>query len=274
MNYITVRAGITEPNRQRLTTLHRAFDAPFSVAEAARALDLDEVTARRFLAYLTARGWLARVHRNRYVKVPLDASAPAEWREDPWVVAVSLFSPCFIAGWSAAEHWGLTEQLFRDVMVITGRPVRHRHQVVQGTAFRLKVVPNDKLFGTRPVWRGLTRVQVSDPSRTVADMLDEPGMGGGIRHVAEVVESYFTGDARDDLRLLEYVERLGNRTGYKRLGYLLEALHIDAPEVIQACRERKSTGPSLLDPQLPPQGPVLRRWNLRVNAHITPGAPG
>jgi predicted transcriptional regulator of viral defense system len=274
MKFNATRAGITAPNRQRLTTLHRAFDAPFSVADAARALDLDEATARRFLAYLAARGWLARVHRNRYVKVPLDASAPADWREDPWVVAVSLFSPCFIAGWSAAEHWGLTEQLFREVMVITGRPVRHRHQVVQGTPFRVKVVPDDRLFGTRLVWRGQTRVPVSDPARTVADLLDDPGLGGGSRHVAEVVERYFTGEARDDHRLLEYIERLGNWTGYKRLGYLLEALHIDAPTIVRAGLERKSAGPSLLDPQLPPQGPVLRRWNLRVNAHVAPGSPG
>ncbi len=272
MTYNTARAGISESNRRRLTTLYREFDAPFSAADAARALDTDEATARRFLAYLTARGWLSRVHRNLYVKVPLEATVPSDWREDPWVVAMSLFSPCFIGGWSAAEHWSLTEQVFREVIVITSRPVRHRQMVVQGTPFRLKVVPEEKLFGTRPVWRDQTRVEVSNPSRTVVDMLDDPAMGGGIRHVAEVLENYFAGDLRDDRTLLQYVERLGNRTIYKRLGYLLETLHLDAPELIETCLENKSAGPSLLDPKLPARGPVLRRWNLRVNAHISAGS--
>ena len=33
-------------------------------------------------------------------------------------------------------------------------------------------------------------------------------------------------------------------------------------------KERKSAGFSRLDPTLPPRGPLLRRWNLRLNAHI------
>ena len=59
---------------------------------------------------------------------------------------------------------------------------------------------------------------------------------------------------RDDALLLAYAEQLGNKTVYKRLGYLVEAVGIDAPALLAACQERMSSGYSLLDPSSPPKG--------------------
>lgn len=260
--------GISAPNRARLVALHRKLAVPFTVAEAARVLNLDAERSRRFLAYLATRGWLSRIRRDLYVTVPLEAASPSDWREDPWVVAARTFEPFYIGGWSATEHWGLTDQVFRDVVVITSRKVRNRRPNIQGTSFRVKVVSVDQLFGTETVWRNRAPINVSDPSRTVADVLNDPSLGGGIRQVSEVVAAYFSGPLRNGKLLLEYIERLNNRTIYKRLGYLIEASGIKAPELVQACLERRSSGFSYLDPTIPHQGHVLRRWNLRVNAHI------
>jgi len=238
-------------------------------------LALEMPRARRLLAYLAARGWLARVRRGMYITVPLEATEPSQWREDPWIVATAAFSPCYMAGLSACEHWGLTDQIFRDVFVTTAKRVQRRRLEIQGTSFRLKVLPEAKLFGTRSVWRARVRVQVSDPSRTVVDLLDEPRLGGGIRHVAEVLLAYFEGEHRDDARLVEYASRLDNRTVFKRLGYLIETLDVDAPRVLAACLERQSSGASPLDPSVHTKGRFLRRWNLRVNVEIVPQAgPG
>src|SRR5690606_26750147 len=132
-----VPRGINAENRDRLTRLIREATGPFTATEAARILDLDLHRTRRFLAYMAARGWLARVQRGLYVAVPLDASEPTEWRADPWVVAAQVFAPCYIGGWSACEHWGLTEQLFRDVAVVSGRWTRKREPTVQGTTYRV-----------------------------------------------------------------------------------------------------------------------------------------
>jgi predicted transcriptional regulator of viral defense system len=119
------------------------------------------------------------------------------------------------------------------------------------------------------VWRGQLRVAVSDPSRTIVDLLDEPALGGGIRHVAEMVEQYFAGELRADEQLLDYAQRLGNRTVFKRLGYLLESLGVDAPELVAACLNRQSSGITDLDPAVPATGHISTRWNLRLNVTIT-----
>ncbi len=269
---MTPRSGIERSNRLLLDTLHHTATGPFTAAEAAALLSVSLPRARRLLSYLASRGWLARVRRGLYTLVPLGATVPAQWREDPWVVATKTFAPCYIGGWSAGEHWGLTEQIFRDIVVVTGTAVRERRVTLQGTPFRLTFLRPSMHFGTRPVWRGQVKVPVSDPSRTLVDMLDKPELGGGIRHVAEILETYFDGEHRTDQLLLEYAERLGNRAVFKRLGYLIEVLKIDAPEVSARCKHLQSSGIALLDPALPPRGPIVKRWNLRANAVVEPRA--
>jgi predicted transcriptional regulator of viral defense system len=125
------------------------------------------------------------------------------------------------------------------------------------------------MFGVTTVWRGQTRVQVSDTSRTITDVLDTPRLGGGIRHVTEALSVYFSGEHRNDELLTDYIDRLGNRTIPKRLGYLVEALGIPAPKVIDFCQANASTGYSKLDPAVSASGRLVRRWNLEINVRVT-----
>jgi predicted transcriptional regulator of viral defense system len=228
--------------------------------------------ARKLLSYLARRGWLSRVRRGLYVAVPLDARRSGEWVEDAWVVADRVFSPCYIGGWSACEHWDLTDQVFRTILVVTAKKVRDREPVIQGTPFRVTVRSDDKLFGTTPVWREQVRVQVSDPTRTVVDMLDDPTLGGGMRNIADIVHEYLNGEHRDDGLLVEYADRLGNRAVFKRLGFVLEHLDVEAPALLAACLERRSTGLVDLDPSVDAKGRIVRRWGIRANVRL--GTPG
>jgi predicted transcriptional regulator of viral defense system len=102
------------------------------------------------------------------------------------------------------------------------------------------------------------------------DILDDPALGGGMRHVAEVTVAYFRGDSRKDAELLDYAARHGNRTIYKRLGYLIEAMDIEAPNILKACEKARSSGLTRLDPAGPKKSRIVKRWNLRVNVVIVP----
>ncbi len=260
--------GITEKNRERLEVLHRRMKGPFSVSESAAVWSVDPARARRLMAYLAASGWLSRVRRNSYVTVPLGATSPKQWHEDPWIVASKTFAPCYLGGWTACEHWGLTEQIFREMIVFSTRRVRHRAEEIQGTRFRIKVIAKSRMFGLEGVWRAQTRVMVSDPTRTLVDLLDDPAVGGGMRHVADVARNYFEGTARNDSLLADYADKIGNRAVFKRLGYLLEALNIRAAKLSALCARRKSAGVSRLDPGGRATGPILSRWSLRVNVNL------
>ena len=217
---------------------------------------------------LAERGWLVRARHGLYTPVPLDAATPGEWIDDPWLMVAKLYPTGYVGGWSACEHWGLTDQLFRDLLVFTPDRSAPRRAVAGVTPIRVKVVKLAKVFGTRAVWRRSTKVNVSDPTRTIVDLLDDPATGGGIRHVADVLAAYVASDHRDDALLIDYAERLANRTVFKRLGYLVEKLALDGPGLIDACRTRISRGVSLLDPGAGLRGPIVTRWNLRINVAV------
>lgn len=257
--------GILEKNRKLLTVIHRGTSGPFTPREVATLLELDMRRSQRFLAYLANSGWLTRIRRGLYATVSLDVIEPSTWREDPWIIAAKVFPPFYIGGWSACEHWGLTDQIFKETIVISGKTVRQKHVEIQGVPFYIKVVDKDKIFGIETVWRGRTRVYVSDPTRTLVDLLDDPYIGGGIRHIADILKTYLSHERRNDRLILEYAYKLGNRAVFKRLGYLLETMGTGEGTLIEACRKAVSAGISLLDPSAPRKGRFLRRWNLRIN---------
>ena len=264
-------SGISAANRRRLERLHRGSRGTVTVREAAKILGIESTATARLLAHWRAQGWIQRARRGLYVLVPLGAEGRVGVVADPWILIARAFAPCYIGGWSACEHWDLTEQIFREVVVITSKPVRPRRGEIGGVGYLARVVAPSQLFGTRRVWRDPTPVDVSDPSRTIVDILDVPALGGGIRHVAHVVRVHFASEHRNDRRLVEYARQLGNQTVFKRLGFLVERLGIDAPDLLSECRGARSAGYARLDPSGPARGRLLRRWGLKVNVEVPPG---
>src|SRR5580692_3090418 len=61
------------------------------------------------LSRLSKKGWLQRLRSGIYRIVPLGSDSTNPMPEDPKAIAMALFAPCYIGGWTAAEHWGLTE---------------------------------------------------------------------------------------------------------------------------------------------------------------------
>ena len=268
----SLMAGVSGRRRRQLTTLHRTFKAPFDASRAAAVLDLSIGRTRRLLASLAENGWLNRVRKGWYISVPLDVLEPEKWLEDPWVVASTIFSPSYIGGWSAAEHWGLTDQIFRVIYVISGRKITPTRQTVQNTDYLIRTVPEGSLFGTRREWRGQVPVDVSDPHRTIIDILDVPSGGGGLLHDFEILTTYFESDYLNQDKLIEYGDRLQRGTVFKRLGYLSDRGELADEEFLETCRGKISKGLSLLDPNGPKEGPIVSRWNLRINSRrLTPG---
>ena len=128
--------------------------------------------------------------------------------------------------------------------------------------FTVKHVAPRKLFGTKTVWRGRSKVPVSDPERTIVDMLDDPALGGGIQHVADCLKEYLRRKDRNDERLLSYIRQLGNGAVFKRLGFLAEN-NTSARQLVEACRQRLTKGNVKIDPSL--ECPhIITRWRIRV----------
>lgn len=245
-----------------MSTLVAASGDVIRIDDAVRFLRLSRVEAAKLLSRWTTQGWLRRVGSGAYVPAPINSLTSEHVLQDPWVLVPALFSPAYIGGRTAAEHWDLTEQIFNDIVVMTAQPVRAKNQIRHGAHFTLKHIQQDKIFGTKMIWRGQTKVAISDTHRTIVDMLDDPASGGGIQHVADCLANYLKRPDRDDGKLIEDAERLGNGAVFKRLGFLAEHLTASDP-LITLCQDRLTTGNAKLDPSLTTSR-LVSKWHLWI----------
>jgi predicted transcriptional regulator of viral defense system len=240
-----------------------------TVERARRALGLSPRATTVRLSRLAQAGWLRRVRRGLYLVLPLEArSELATTVEDPWILAEELFTPCYVGGWSAAEHWGLTEQIFRSVFVVTAGPVRRRSVTFAGVEFRVVRTSARRVKAAGAVWRGAERVAASDRERTLADGLSSPEWVGGVRHLAGMLATYRASRDWNPAALLRAVRALRRGSAMKRLGYLAEVLWPADIEIPKAALQARSAGLVKLDPAIRSVGRISNRWGLRVNASI------
>jgi predicted transcriptional regulator of viral defense system len=266
-----MRAGISRAGRERLSQVLGKGRRLITVEDAARALHERPREVAKQLSIWAGNGWLRRVRRGLYIPVPVEASEAARWSDDPLYLADAVWTPCYFTGWTSAGHWSLTEQLFKTTVLKTTQRVRTSEQHLLEHSYLVAHTATAGMWGLATVWRNDRKLQMADPSRTVLDILDEPALAGGIRHASDILRAYL--EEHDGKELLAYGDRLGNRTVFKRLGYLVELLHIGRPELVALCRQRLSAGLARLDPGGPAAGRIVSKWGLRVNVPLAPEMP-
>lgn len=247
--------------RERLVRVLEQAGDVVRIDDVVTVLGVGRSEASKQLSRWKEQGWLRRVGSGAYISVPLDMLDAEQVLDDPWVLVPHLFSPCYVGGWTAAEHWDLTEQLFRSTFVCTARSIRSGDVHRQGMVFDLRRIQEHHIFGTRTVWRRNTKVQVADIHRTVIDMLNNPAWGGGIDHVSECLDRYAgkTDFAPD--KLLQYADRIDNGALHKRLGFLAELKGLQS--LADQCHTRLTKGYARIDPDLECTH-LVTRWRLWV----------
>ncbi len=258
-----ISSGIGTLDHQKLTLLLRGTQYTISVDEATKILNIERSYAAKLLTRWANKGWLSRIKRGVYIPIPIESASSNISLEDPWMVAEKLYSPCYIGGWSAAEYWHLTEQIFRTIVVFTTQKSRAKIQKIKDTEFLLRKTSEQAMFGLQKIWRGQVKVAISDPSRTLVDLLADPKLGGGISNVSEIFIHYLNSEHKKLSLLIDYAEKLNNGSVFKRLGFLFERYAPTEIQIIQACKVRLTTGNNKLDPQLS-ANKLITRWRLWV----------
>ncbi len=262
---MAAQSGALPASRARLATVLRAGREILSIDTAMQALGVDRRKATRLLSQWTGQGWLTRVGPGLYAPVPLELAGNEQVLTDPWVLVPALFGKSYIGGWTAAHHWDLTEQLFNEIVVFTTRRVVKKRVTSQGVVFLLHSIAEKRLYGLKSDWRGSVRVSVSDPARTLVDLLAMPETGGGIDHVTDCLTNYLRrADADRDL-LIRYADQFGNGAVFKRLGFIADT-RLHDQTLAETCRQRLSAGYAQLDPNLPGSA-LATAWRVWVPAH-------
>ena len=255
--------------QKRLAALIRATDGVIRIADASHVLEINRQHASRLLAGWHQQGVIRRVAHGLYVPVLPSALGQTQVLDDPWVLAPELYSPGYIGGWSALEYWDLTEQLFRSICVLTHKRVTYGEKIHQGVKFYIKYVPNKHLFGTKTIWRGHTKILVSDPYKTLLDCINDLQLGAGLQHVTDCLlefkKEFNTSSNLDSL--LDCAVQMNNGALFKKLGYLAEQLDF-TPSFVNGCRKHLTSGYATLDKKAT-NNRLVTRWNLWVPGEKT-----
>jgi len=260
--------GLGDKERRVLAALAALERPAVSVDDAVQELELDRAAANLVLSRLARKGWLRRLRRGVYTVLPLSARSEKAGISEPLATAMHLFGPCYISGWTAAEHWDLTEQLHNAVVVYSPKPQRRAMQTIGGVNYRVRRIQPGAIFGTTREWSGTVAVEMADIHRTVIDILDAPEMGGGGRQMLDIVRAYWAKQSADARILLRMADRLERGTVFKRLGFTTETFGLADERWFEDCRKHLSAGVSLLDPAGPTRGKIVSRWRLRINVPL------
>ena len=254
--------------------VHFAQRSPptFEAREAAELLNVDTSTAARLLSTLVARGWITRHRKGIYEIAPIWASPSQPFDPDRYA-ALSLWvgEPYYVGFRSALEVRDWLDYPVRGRMwVAVARP--HHTPVTLRDRVTWVVLREDRFdWGLERHWIGSQAIWISDPERTVLDGLHLPRHIGGVTEVAVVLVRAWS--TFDRTRLLAHTDRFAIEAVRRRLGFVLEAVDLpgarNTAQQLHATLSASRRSPVILDPSLPPEGPVDLRWGIRANVDRT-----
>lgn len=220
------------------------------------------------LHYLARAGWIVQLRKGLYA---LSGAVAGSLSVHEFEIAMALVQPSAISHWSALSYHGLTEQVPRDVFVLTSaRSVprargKKKHAgdgyPAGGTTYRFVQVKPERFFGIEDVWVNEARIKITDPERTLLDGLLAPQYCGDISEVLHAFET--RGPKLDVDRIIEYALKLDGAT-VKRLGWILENQGV-TPALLARLLMFPIKGYRVLDSTGPRRGPCDARWMIQLN---------
>jgi predicted transcriptional regulator of viral defense system len=150
---------------------------------------------------------------------------------------------------------------------MTEKQVIHKKQKIHNIPFMLTHIPFHLNFGTKTVWKKDKKIQVSDPHKTILDMLNSPQLGGGIQHIIDCFREYVKSSHYSPEQLMAYAVKMNNGAVFKRLGFLSSKLIGENAPITLQCHEHLTQGTAHIDPSLK-EGKLVSYWRLVVPTNL------
>lgn len=249
--------------RIKLAAVLEAAKGIITPSIVSKALNLPLQESGRILSRWHTHGWIKRIKHGVYIPIAVDDMTGDSTIEDPWILVDRLYTPGYIGGFSAVKHWDFSEQLFEKTTFFTTKKIKDKYPRIGNSYFQLKNISEYKNFGTQTVWRDNVKILVSDPSKTIVDLLDDPGVVGGMRVVRDIFLEYKESTLFNPGKIVQYSEKMKNKTIYKRLGFLMETIGLYDLIIEYDLQNKISAGYSLFDPCVKNTS-TTRKWNLKI----------
>lgn len=257
-------SGIGKSYRNKLSKVLENNPGVITPKLVSEILGISIQESGRLLSRWNKNGWLQRIKRGTYVPIPLDSTTSEVVIDEPFRIVDSIYAPGYIAGFSAVKHWDFSEQIIESVTYFTLKKIKIRNPNHGGIKFKLKTISEHKLFGLKPVWIGNKKISVSDPTKTMIDLLDDPKVVGGITIIMDFFSEYIESDYYNFETLVKYAYQMKNKTIFKRLGLIYETMFKANEEVLSILLKNISSGFSEFDPTVPSRYNIAK-WKLKTS---------
>lgn len=256
--------GIGKSYRKKLSQVLESNPTVITAELVSGILNVSPQEAGRLLSRWNKSGWIKRIKQGKYTKVPIESTTTKVIIEEPYLIADSIYGPGYIAGFSAIKHWDLSEQIIESVTYYSLKKIKNRNPIHGGIKFKLKTISPYKLFGLKPVWIGSKKVSVSDPTKTMIDLLDDPKIVGGITVIIDFFSEYMDSEHYDLELLVKYAHQMNNRTIFKRLGFLYETVFNATEDTLLIFLKQISAGFSEFDPTVKSKFNI-NKWKIKTS---------
>ena len=241
----------------------------FSVGEFARhrGKSRNRWTQKAILAYHRKQRHIVLIRRGLYAAVPFGCT-PDTCRPDPYLLASKMADDAVLAYHTALEAHGKAYSVFERFLFLTRR--RTRPAVFRSYHFA-GIRPPARLIRKHREWVGVDTidrsgvpVRVTCLERTLVDLLDRPGLGGGWEEIWRSLESveFFDLD-----KVVEYALLLGNATTAAKVGFFLDQhrkpLMVEDRH-LEPLKKHRPKRPHYMDRSRRLAGRLIAEWNLVV----------
>lgn len=253
-----------------LSTLSEAGKKIFTLAEArgfARPLGIPEKSVSNVLYLLKEGGWLISLKRGLFALSKGFSTEPLHEFE----IAMALIEPVAVSHWSALHHHGLTDQIPRQVFLLTTQQVTlpRQHQGTFGIYsinqidYVFSRIKKELFFGIQRIWINRTEVFITDLERSLLDGLDKPQLCGGLN---EVINAFQLSKPQIDLEKIISYALQWDTAIIKRLGWVLSYIGIEENKLSKLLRVNVK-GYRKLDCIGPSKGPCNSKWMIQENIY-------
>jgi predicted transcriptional regulator of viral defense system len=225
---------------------------------------LSKSSVEKLLNSMVHKELLMHIKKGMYYLIPYEQSADS-FMPDWHLLAPYLVKdqPYYVGYYAALQIHGLTTQPSLKEKIVVNHQIRPTILTVKGISFQFIYHNSNHFFGYRKTWiDAYHQVNCSDIEKTIIDALFQPGYAGGIIEIAKAL--YLSKKQLDVEKLFNYSQQFQSKAVIKRLGFLLELLEIEFPnlERLQSIRT-----PSIvaLDPEVPSTGKIITRWSIQQN---------
>jgi predicted transcriptional regulator of viral defense system len=253
-----------------LLQLHQIGQTFFTIEQASHHLGARNIAStRRLLADMVRRGLLMRLMNGLYHIIPYE-NDPNNYFPN-WHIAAHYLAgttPYYIGYYSAMVLQDLTTQPSFTEQIVVSKSVQPAQQVSKGISFQFICHNPQHFFGFTQQWvENIYQVSCSDLEKTLLDVAFKPHYGGG---AIELGKAMFKSKYNlDKNRLLDYVDQFKSDAAIRRLGFLMESLHIHLELAEQLYQKLpKTTTYVALDTGLPKKGRGVSRWGIILNIDL------